>query len=191
MGSFLSYQMNCSGRSIWKQGLCSEGRHGQRDSQGSFLPWWLNTVLLTLPYVLPPSRTLQVPPALCQCWSHAPRPLLSGSQAGWLPVSACTRREHQLTNAEDDTRLVLSICLVTSSYGRAATGAGAANTASQHEDLRGSAGCSIRYPAHSLHACQQMALTLCSTWPYPGRTRSKARRAKRDLPFTFHFFIPQ
>ncbi|KAK2525729.1 hypothetical protein Q9966_010983 [Columba livia] len=32
-------------------------------------------------------------------------------------ITACSHREHQLTNAENDTKLMLSICLVASTYG--------------------------------------------------------------------------
>lgn len=41
---------------------------------------------------------------------------------GWLP-SACNRREHQLTKAENYTKLMLSTCLVASTYGCGTTGA--------------------------------------------------------------------
>lgn len=91
--------------------------------------------------------------ALLPCVSAGPTPqgpCSHGSQAGCLPVSACTRREHQLTIAGDDMRLVLSICLVTSSYGHGATGARGCKYSLAAAKIRGEAQGAVPVTPHTL-----------------------------------------
>lgn len=97
-----------------------------------------------------------------------------------LPLSARSHRERQLTNAEEDTRFVLSIHLP---MAMAQQEPGDANTASQQRHMQGAITPHrlLPYPQYPIRICQQMALIICLTC-HPSTHFLKLGDRRWDIP---------
>lgn len=186
--------MSNGGRSIQKWGLCSEWRHSQKDlfkaatSHGGSAPF---STPSHMPFHQPGHLNSLLP-----CVTASPTH--QGPCSHGCPLSACSHREHQLTNAENDTKLMLSICLVTSTYGCGITGARECKDSLAEPKRRGDTQGATTFH-HLLHYPNTL-FTFASRWHSlyvwlvhnPGAHFPKCSEQRWDIlcPYMFHGTLP-